>query len=111
MRYIHAYARMRTCTHTHVPTIPYPLHFLGSLFTIRKLISKDVYDHSADVYAVGVIILEMAIERSYCNTIFKRIGNRFEKVNGVKVMLENVAMLCLQEKGKRVPALLSGHPP
>ena len=54
--------------------------------------------------------VSMAIGKDPAATQFlKRLvtGSRlFQKVNGVKVMLENVVMLCLQEKGKRVPALI-----
>ena len=80
---------------------------------------NDVYDHSADVYALGVIILEMAIGKDPTATqFFKRVGNGLEIVpeserrrsdftelqTGPNVMLENVIMLCLQEKGVRALA-------
>ena len=85
----------------------------------EKMIFNDAYDHSADVYAMGVIILEMAIGKVPTATQhFKRVGDHLEIVpeserrrsdfselqTGPNFMLENVVMVCLQEKEKRVSA-------
>ena len=84
---------------------------------LETLISD--YNHSIDVYALGVIILEMAINKNPTATQnLKKVGdhlevvpekerrrNDFEKLQtSPKKLLENVIMLCLREKETRVSA-------
>ena len=84
---------------------------------LETLISD--YNHSIDVYALGVIILEMAINKNPTATQnLKKVGdhlevvpekerrrNDFEKLQtSPKKLLEDVIMLCLREKETRVSA-------
>lgn len=77
------------------------------------------YNHSIDVYALGVIILEMAIGKNPTATQnLKKVGDRLEVVpekerrkndfselqNSPNILLDNVIMLCLQEKETRASA-------
>ena len=77
------------------------------------------YDHSIDVYALGVIILEMAIGKDPTATqSLKRVGKNFEVVPEIErrrndfnelqktpsAVLEKVIMLCLREKESRISA-------
>jgi len=86
---------------------------------LETVVPDDSYDHSIDVYALGVIILEIAIGKDPTATQnLKKVGNHFEIVpeterrrndfyelqNSPNVVLKNVIMLCLSEKEERVSA-------
>lgn len=86
---------------------------------LETVIVGDIYDHSIDVYALGVIILEMATGKEPTATqSLKRVGKKFEIVPELErrkndfdelrkspsVVLEKVIMLCLEEKESRISA-------
>ena len=86
---------------------------------LETVIVGDIYDHSIDVYALGVIILEMATGKEPTATqSLKRVGKGFEVVPELErrrndfnelrespsKVLEDVIMLCLEEKESRISA-------
>lgn len=86
---------------------------------LEAVISGDSYDHSIDVYALGVIILEMAIGKDPTATsTLRKVDDYFKVVpeaerrknnlHELKIscnrVLEEVIMLCLQEKETRIAA-------
>ena len=86
---------------------------------LETMIAGGNYDHSIDVYALGVIILEIAIGKDPTATqSLKRVGETYEVVpeierrrndfdelhKGSNAILKKVIMLCIREKEKRISA-------
>ena len=86
---------------------------------VESVIGSDNYDHSIDLYGLGVIILELAIGRDPTATqCLKRVNNRIEVVPEIERRqkdfdeldqscnkeLECVIMFCLRDKETRITA-------
>ena len=106
------FAKQMQQSHTRHPGTDYYM-------PLETVIASDDYDHSIDVYALGVIILEIAIGKNPTATqSLKRVGETYEVVpeterrrndfnelqKGPNATLQKLIMLCVCEKEKRISA-------